>query len=159
MAIQKAKTGRRRDDDERKFARELVALYRKAQQAPGGWLCVNPDDPQDEQTWIDGNDPDRLLMHLEAFAKHGTFVFIDTIGLRDFLFNQEATRLLAVEREKRKIKDKSAVHTKGALGPIEAVAKQLGLSKSKLEGILREAKAPAASILKIVAPIEGDSKS
>lgn len=55
------------------MAKEWVDLYRRAQAQPGGQLCLNPEDDPDEQTWLDGNDPEHLLWMLEGFAEHGTF--------------------------------------------------------------------------------------
>ena len=55
------------------MAREWVNLYRQAKQAPGGRLCLNPDDEPEIQTWIDATDPGPLLAMMENFAEHGTF--------------------------------------------------------------------------------------
>lgn len=73
MAIRKPKTGRRAGENDRQIAKELVDEYRKAQAQPGGKLCLNPQDDPDEQTWLDGNDPEHLLRILEGFSEHGTF--------------------------------------------------------------------------------------
>lgn len=67
------KIGRRATDDEKAEARNWVELYRKAQQVPGGRLCLNPDDAPEEQVWIDGRDPEPLLRIMEDFAELGTF--------------------------------------------------------------------------------------
>lgn len=71
----KVKTGRRAPIGglDRTLASEWVDLYRRAQQAPGGRLCLNPDDEPENHTWIDGNDPELLLSLLKSFAEHGTF--------------------------------------------------------------------------------------
>ena len=73
MTRKKVKTGRRASEFERHTAQVWVDLYRKAQAQPGGRFCVNPEDEPETQTWIDGNDPEHLLLMLDDFAKHGTF--------------------------------------------------------------------------------------
>lgn len=67
------KVRRRAHADDRDRARELVELYRRAQRAPDGRLCLNPDDDSNDQHWIDGTDPTILLQALERFATSGTF--------------------------------------------------------------------------------------
>ena len=73
MAGRKPKTGRLADAHARRIARDWVDLYREAQSQPDGRLCLNPDAPSCEQTWLDGNDPEDLLGVLEQFACAGTF--------------------------------------------------------------------------------------
>lgn len=83
----KAKTGRRAKVDmpDRETAREWVDLYRRAQSASDGQVCLNLDAEREEQVWVDGNDPEHLLRLLENFAAHGTFEpvgkLIDSIRL------------------------------------------------------------------------------
>lgn len=66
-------TGRRADEDEREIARQWLNLYLSAQATASGELCLNPEDPLVEQTWINGNDPMPLLSLLKNFSENGTF--------------------------------------------------------------------------------------
>ena len=138
----KTKTGRRAPEGgvDRTMAREWVDLYRQAQQAPGGRLCLNPDDDPDFQTWIDATDPDPLLTMLEDFAEHGTFVWQDTFGVFEYLIYQEAKQRLDKEKKDRKLIRRSRSGEKGLLGPIEAVAISMNMSKSSLEKIFNRFK-------------------
>ena len=97
MTVGKPKTGRRANQDECDIARDWVELYRTAQSQPGGSLCLNPADEPDEQTWIDGNDPDHLLSMLERFAKHGTFKHVgkESISIHWFLMRLEFKKMRA----------------------------------------------------------------
>ncbi len=76
MPGRKPKTGRLADAHARRIARDWVDLYREAQAQPEGRLCLNPDAPLCEQTWLDGNDPEHLLRMLEQFATAGTFELV-----------------------------------------------------------------------------------
>lgn len=134
--MRKTKTGRRCGKDERARARELVELYRAAQAAPGGRLCLNPDDEPEIQTWIDGSDPELLLRYLADFAEHGTFAWVDTIGVYELLTRSDARRRLAEVRQERAQNPKVRNGEKGLPDPMETVAKELNLSKRTLERIL-----------------------
>jgi hypothetical protein len=92
--MRQPKTGRRANEDEREHARVWVDIYRQAQDQPGGTLCLNPDAPSEEQTWIDGNDPEHLLRMLKAFAEHGTFEFVGELA--------DSVRLLPLRMEYKK---------------------------------------------------------
>ncbi len=76
MSLLKDKPGRRAGPVDRQIAADWLGLYRKAQAQPGGRLCLNPDDDPAEQTWLNGNDPEQLLLMLEQFSEHGTFAFV-----------------------------------------------------------------------------------
>lgn len=100
----KTKTGRRAPHGgiDRTMAREWVDLYRKAQQAPGGSLCLNPDDEPEIQTWINGNDPEHLLSLLENFADHGTFELVGELF--------DSIRLLPMRDAYRKARGSGQTH-------------------------------------------------
>ena len=68
------KSGRLANADQRELAQEWVDLYAKARASPDGYYCPNPDDPENERVYFNGNDPTLLLGAVEGFARHGTFV-------------------------------------------------------------------------------------
>lgn len=100
--IGKPNTGRLASKEEREHAWQWVELYRKAQQSPGGRLCLNPEDHPDEQTWIDGNDPEHLLRMLENFALHGTFEHVGPV--------YESIRLLPLRHAYHRARESGDTH-------------------------------------------------
>jgi hypothetical protein len=102
MAGRKPKTGRRAGENDRQIARKWAELYRKAQDQPGGRLCLNPEDDPSEQTWLDGHDPKDLLWLLESFAAHGTF---DLVG-KTF----ESIRMLPLRMRFKKLREEGATY-------------------------------------------------
>ena len=119
----KPNKGRSGNEAEREHARKWVELYRLAELAPDGRLCVNPDDPHDQQDFICADDPEPLLQLLECFAKHGKFAPKDTLGI-------EGLVLRAMVEEKRK---------EGMVrgGVVQAIADALHLEKRKVERLIR----------------------
>lgn len=91
--INEPKIGRRASEDERAKARNWVDLYRLAERSPGGCHCLNPGDPNDEQSFIYADDPELLLLILSAFAEHGTFQAIDPVGIKRLIARAEFERL------------------------------------------------------------------
>jgi hypothetical protein len=74
----RVKTGRRATDDRARAAR-WVELYRLAQASPDGRHCLNPQDEFECQAFIDGADPEPLLLALENFVEHGTFAVMHNL--------------------------------------------------------------------------------
>lgn len=134
----KPKTGRRaqRDSLDVQEARTWAASYREAQSAPGGRLCLNPKDRPEEQTWLDGNDPEPLIRMLEHFAKYGTFVWQDDIGVNDFLNRHHAMSRLVEVRQERKQKPKARDGERGISSPVEQVAKEMNLGARTFERLV-----------------------
>lgn len=91
----KSKTGRRASTDERAIAKGWVELYRKAQAAPDGRVCLNPDDEHEIQTFIDATDTSILVGLLDSFSKHGTFASIDDYGVERMLLRSKFNALRA----------------------------------------------------------------
>ena len=111
-------------------------LYRAAQSEQKGRLCLNPEDPFEEQTWIDGNNPEHLLDLLENFAQHGTMAMIDAMGIQEFVLRIEAnTRLKELRAEyaqiRRNLNGEKAVWT-----PMQRLAREFGKSQRAMERIL-----------------------
>lgn len=77
------KTGRRAGEYDRQRARELVELYRLAQDSLDGRYCLNPGNEPEDQAFIEYTNPDFLLSALAGFAEHGTFHYIDQLGIRN----------------------------------------------------------------------------
>jgi hypothetical protein len=138
VTVRNLKTGRRaqRDSLDVQQARSWAAIYRDAQRAPGGMLCLNPDDQPEEQTWLDGNSPEYLISMLEHFAKYGTFVWQDEIGLNDFINREHAMRRLAEVRQERKQKPMARDSERGLPSPVEQVAEEMNLGKRTFERLL-----------------------
>ena len=93
--MKKVKTGRRASTDDRDRARELVALYRMAEQSPDGEHCVNPNDEPELHAVVRFSDPEYLLFMLERFAEHGTFADVDTSIEDRFMLQHEMKKLRA----------------------------------------------------------------
>ena len=107
------------------MAREWVDLYRQAQQAPGGRLCLNPDDEPENQAWIDATDPGPLLSMLERFAEHGTFE--QTGELFDSI------RLLPMRHEYREARQARETHE----SIVQKLADEYGLTPRTIERKVR----------------------
>ncbi len=123
--MRQPKTGRRANENERKHAREWVSFYRMAQAEPGGRLCLNPEDPPDEQTWIDGNDPEYLLRMLEDFSEHGTFEPVGVLAT--------SIQLLPLRMEYKRARASGKTHEKA----VQALADCYNLSTRTIERKLR----------------------
>jgi hypothetical protein len=123
----KVKSGRRAavDGPDRKTALEWVDLYRRAQSAPGGQLCLNSDDELEDQVWIDGNDPEHLLRLLENFAMHGIFEQVGELT--------DSIRLLLLRHAYRESRRSGKTHTK----TVEELAEIYHLSERTIERYVR----------------------
>lgn len=86
------KGGRRANDDDRVTAKIWADLYRRALGSPDGSVCVNPESPHEERTYIDADDISPLLKLLDHFAENGTFKEVDT-WLDDLLIRSEFRQL------------------------------------------------------------------
>jgi hypothetical protein len=126
--IGKPKTGRRASMNDRMQAQQWGELYRKAQKAPGGMLCLNPEDDPDLQTWLDGNDPEHLLQMLEHFARHGTFELVGLV--------HDSIRLLPLRVEYREMRAAGSTHEATVL----KLAEKYALSTRTIERKVRTAK-------------------
>ena len=124
-ALRKPKPGRRASFDERRIASEWVNLYRAAQSAPDGRLCLNPDDEAEAQTWIDGNDPEHLLRMLEEFSRHGTF---ENVG-----DTADSIRLLPLRCDYRRARETGQSHQDA----VEELAEKHHVSTRTIERYLR----------------------
>ena len=136
--IRKSKTGRRAPKSEQQYALDWIDLYRRAQDKEDGLLCLNPSDPPEEQTWLDGNDPEPLLQALASFAKNRTFASVDSIGLNKLLIKHDAILRLDEIKNDRKNNPPMRTGEKATLTPVEQTAKEFGLSKRSLERVLRK---------------------
>lgn len=123
----KAKTGRRAEKGgiDRTIARRWVDLYRQAGQAPGGRLCLNPEDEPEFQSWIYANDPSLLLLMLENFADHGTFELVGKLS--------DSIRLLVMRHEYRDERNAGNTHEKTAI----KLGNKYGLSSRQIERKVR----------------------
>ena len=105
------KTGRRASPAERHLARNLVVLFRQAQNTTTGKLCVNPTDAVEDQVWLDGNDPEYLLRVLEDFSETGSFGLVGPM--------YESIRNLPLRIQYRRGRDAGLTH--------QSVVEQLAL--------------------------------
>lgn len=123
----KVKSGRRAavDGPDRKTALEWVDLYRRAQSAPDGQLCLNSDDELEAQVWIDGNDPEHLLRLLENFAMYGTFEQVGEL--------MDSIRLLPLRHAYREARRSGKTHTK----TVEELEERYHLSARTIERYVR----------------------
>lgn len=87
MAL-KIKLGRRASDEERKYVKDWVLLFKEAQKQPGERLCVNPEAPHEERTYFYATT-DFLLKLLEQFSETGYFRSGNSYGLYAFLLGME----------------------------------------------------------------------
>lgn len=107
------------------MAREWVDLYRQAEKAPGGKLCLNPDDEPGLQTWIDATDPEPLLSMLENFVEHGTFEQVGEMF--------DSIRLFPLRHEYREARRAGKKHE----SIVQKLAEEYGLSTRTIERIVR----------------------
>ena len=91
MTIHRKTDARRASQAERDYVRSLIDLYRQSEQCPGQRYCLNPKDAPEEQSFIDFNDTDYLLSHLEKFVATG--LFQDTNNFNDLLIRKELESL------------------------------------------------------------------
>lgn len=119
----KAKTGRRAKEGgiDRTMARQWVDLYHQAKQAPGGRLCLNPDDDLEIQSWIDASDPTPLLSMLENFAAHGTFELVGDLF--------DSIRLLPMRHAYHQARSAGETHE----STVNKLADEYGLSPRQIE--------------------------
>lgn len=76
--MKKMSPGRRASEYDRARARELVTIYRLAQQSPDGEHCLNPTDEPEVHSFVRKDDVEFLLYMLDRLAEHGTFAPVDT---------------------------------------------------------------------------------
>ncbi len=95
MRKTKNKTGRRASLDERQLAQEWVDIYREAQSQPDQRICLNPGEDKKHHEFLSFTDPTPLILALEGFARHGTFEFVDEIGIAQLLVINEYKSLIA----------------------------------------------------------------
>ena len=98
--MRQKKTGRRASPEERARAKELVDLYRLAEQSPGQRHCLNPESPPEEQEFFYAN-VEELLAVLEGFARNGTFEFVEAVEFEilDIYFEVKDLRENGLTRE------------------------------------------------------------
>ncbi len=119
----KTKTGRRAEPGaiDRTTARVWVDLYRQAMEAPGGRVCLNPEDEPETQTWIDSADPAPLLSLLKNYAEEGTFEHVGK--------TYDAIRLLPMRHAYREMRKAGQTHQFA----VEELAEEYGLSTRQIE--------------------------
>jgi hypothetical protein len=104
MTIHKKTDARRASQAERDCVRELIDLYRQAEQCPGQRYCLNESDEPELQTFIDFNDTNYLLGRLEHFVATG--LFQDTDNFDDLCIRAELESL----NNERRYSKKTAIH-------------------------------------------------
>jgi hypothetical protein len=100
MTIHRKTNARRASQAERDYVRSLIDQYRQAEQCPGQRYCLNEEDEPELQSFIDFNDTDYLLSHLEKFVATG--LFQDTNNFNDLLIQGE---LKSLNNERRYSKE------------------------------------------------------
>jgi hypothetical protein len=89
------KTGRHASEHDKELAQRWVDVYREAAASPQERICLNPEENKEHHQFLNYSDPEPLLKALEAFAKHGTFEFVDEVGISKFMFFQDYKSLIA----------------------------------------------------------------
>lgn len=95
MRDTKRTPGRRSGAHDKEIAQKWVDLYRQASNSPDERVCLNPDDAVEDQQFLYYCDPEPLLRTMENFAKHGTFEFVDKVGISKLLLIHDHKSLLA----------------------------------------------------------------
>lgn len=128
-SISKPKITRRATSTDREKARDLVELFRKAQKEPDERICLTPDEEPEMQTWLDGRNPEPLLLMLEDFAEHGTFQAVGPL--------YESIRLLPLRHAYRKAREGGQSHQ----DVVATLSDMYSLSTRTIERMVRTDKA------------------
>jgi hypothetical protein len=95
MRNTKKNTGRRSGEHDKEIAQQWVDLYWNASNSADERVCLNPDDAPEEHQFLYYCDPEPLLRAMQNFAKHGTFEFVDEVGISKLLLIHDYDTLLA----------------------------------------------------------------
>ena len=95
MQVHRQKKGRRADASQRSIASELVEMYTKAKASADGRYCVNPNDPEEERSYLDYSNPSLLLDALKVFVAHGVFTDPFKDRVNDMILREQFQKLRA----------------------------------------------------------------
>jgi len=109
------KTGRHASDHDKELAQRWVDVYREAAASPHQRICLNPEEEKEHHQFLSYSDPEPLLRALQDFAKHGTFEFVDEVGISKMLVIHDYKALLASGMKSKQAID--ALVDKYAKGP------------------------------------------
>jgi hypothetical protein len=70
-------------------------MYEQAKASPNGRYCVNPNDPEEERSYLDYSDPSLLISALKTYVARGTFTDPLVDGIKDIILCDQFQKLRA----------------------------------------------------------------